>query len=552
MDRDMTAEILRGVTPVARQDNIASAGDWGKRARQLLEGANARDIARKEAERRSLQPTDIWPAGTFAIEPIPAEPDNLLYTIGHDPDLNRGLENLVSNAADAIFGRESGNTLIDYGTSNIPGIGAASILAAGGVPGALDVAGLGELKNAAKIPKYTLEFVAKYFGERGLKALDNAITKFPKAGKPSVNDAIYVLRTGIGGDKVPAIKPYSASHTAENVAGILGYDSPETLDRKMDEYIDWITRNGNDLEKEYARRAYNLARSGIENENLPAAMQGMGTLVSFVAGDAPRTKEFFNALDKSFKKGMTFSDLIKANSQKLVASPELAEQLRRYKELEESPVQNWESIVRKQELKDARDQAKAQRKHDEPAPREPEAVVTDAPAGGPNMWRENGWQPDEKYNGFYSQFGTNLSDDSKRDLFVVDSLKQHWVKQLGDNGGFASADILNGIDRARKRHELTNYNKVSENFTKDILANMASGNMPGTSVQFRQLYKNNVPKEGKDTPTLILGLEEKPKAIFNSRIWADEAEGPDLYEMLFRPAADHRLNSLNPRYWEYR
>ena len=37
----------------------------------------------------------------------------------------------------------------------------------------------------------------------------------------------------------------------------------------------------------------------------------------------------------------------------------------------------------------------------------------------------------------------------------------------------------------------------------------------------------------------------------DARIWADEQDGPDIYEILFRPKVDNRLNELNKAYWLY-
>ena len=61
------------------QDNIVSTGQRYKNARRILEAAILEEARRKEAERRSLMPTSIWPAGTFNTEGIPQGPDNWLY-----------------------------------------------------------------------------------------------------------------------------------------------------------------------------------------------------------------------------------------------------------------------------------------------------------------------------------------------------------------------------------------------------------------------------------------------------------------------------------------
>ena len=49
---------------------------------------------------------------------------------------------------------------------------------------------------------------------------------------------------------------------------------------------------------------------------------------------------------------------------------------------------------------------------------------------------------------------------------------------------------------------------------------------------------------------MVLRLDEKPKVFLNPNVWADEAEGPDLYELLFRPRIDRKLHEANPAYWE--
>jgi hypothetical protein len=117
------------------QDIIVSTEQRYKNAIRILEAAILEEARRKEAELSSLRPTSIWPAGTFNTEDIPQGPDNWLYNALSDPKLNMGLKTLAGNAADIILGIESGNPVVDLGTSNIPGVGAASILAAGGMPG---------------------------------------------------------------------------------------------------------------------------------------------------------------------------------------------------------------------------------------------------------------------------------------------------------------------------------------------------------------------------------------------------------------------------------
>lgn len=186
-------------------------------------------------------------------------------------------------------------------------------------------------------------------------------------------------------------------------------------------------------------------------------------------------------------------------------------------------------------------------------PEEVAQSVKETAQGGPNKWRENGWDPNVRSDVFYSKFGYNLSDNSKRDVFVTDSLANRWAKQIrgeGREGSLADAVITDALSRADARHKRSNYDEASRGFYNDLKKNIASGNMPGTAVTFGPKYKNNAITYS-DTPTLVIPLNENPKADYPTRIWADEQEGPDLYEIVFRPKADYILNSLNPDYWLY-
>lgn len=133
--------------------------------RNVLEGIMpevlaARDILERDERRRAM---DRW--GALAEEearkaymmrhpelhnPLPSEPVEIKEkNVLTDPKswLNTGLRNLAGNAASVILGEPSGNNVVDLGAANVPGVGAASILAAGGMPGIVDFTGLGALKN---------------------------------------------------------------------------------------------------------------------------------------------------------------------------------------------------------------------------------------------------------------------------------------------------------------------------------------------------------------------------------------------------------------------
>lgn len=551
------------------QDNIVSTEQRYKNARRILEAAILEEARRKEAERSSLRPTSIWPAGTFNTEDIPQGPDNWLYNSLSNPKLNMGLENLAVNAADIILGIESGNPLVDLGTSNIPGVGAASILAAGGMPGLVDAVGIGELRNMKRIPKYTYEFVKEFFGDKGLQNLDNALTKYPKAGKPSVNDAVYILKTGLGGETVPAKAAYS-SNVSEDLAPIMGYDSGEAMMNMLRNRYNDIMQGDREDSKEWAKIAYNRIQNTVENGDSKGALAAITAFCdvyrNFYDPYGPVPNNLVKERIKNINKYVLgFGNLLSTDRQLGSRfSDKQLERIRLLKELDESPMQDWETIAMKQERKDARDLEKQARKQakepkseppkqEQPIQVEVKPEVKEAPKGGPNKWKENGWDPNIRGDVFYGKFGGNLSDNSKRDAFVMDSLANYWARQIvgeGKEGKLSEAEIFDAKDRADARHKRSNYDEVSQGFYNDIKKNIETGNMPGKSVMFGPKYKRNV-RTYRDTPTLILSPEEKPKYYDDIRIWADEQDGPDIYEILFRPEVDKRLNKLNEAYWLY-
>lgn len=556
------------------QDNIVSTEQRYKNARRILEAAILEEARRKEAERSSLRPTSIWPAGTFNTEDIPNVPDNWLYNALSDPKLNMGLKTLAGNAADIILGIESGNPVVDLGTSNIPGVGAASILAAGRMPGLVDAVGIGELRNMKRIPKYTYEFVKEFFGDKGLQNLDNALTKYPKAGKPSVNDARYILNTGIGGEKVKPIKPYSSGDVTLDMDMAFGVEPGQFKEFVKELYSNVISQTNDNYTRKLADLVYRTFEEGVEENDIKkiSAARTLLDNMRVLLKDGAISNVNLNRLDKTLSENMLPLGQTFNFSRAKEENPEAYKNMRRIAALADEPVQDWETIARKQELKNARDikkQAKKQEKQqaqqkqqqkkpetpkqEQPIQAEVKPEVKETPKGGPNMWRENGWDPNIRGDVFYGKFGSNLSDESKRDAFVMDSLANYWARQIvgeGKEGKLSEADIFDAKDRADARHKRTNYDEVSQGFYNDIKKNIESGNMPSKSVTFGPKYKKNV-RTNRDTPTLILRAEENPKYYDDIRIWADEQDGPDIYEILFRPEADKRLNKLNEAYWLY-
>jgi hypothetical protein len=171
-------------------------------------------------------------------------------------------------------------------------------------------------------------------------------------------------------------------------------------------------------------------------------------------------------------------------------------------------------------------------------------------------WLRSGWKSSDYNPRFFEQFGGNLTEDSKRDVYVVDSLAKHWASKLFADPSFARVEIPpRGVydpakTRQGARHEKTNYDTVSKGFSQDVLKNMESHNMPGKAVQIKPLYDPVGIPYHKDGPVLVLSDKEKPTELRNTRLLPRFQEGPGLYDWLFRTRIDSKLHDINPSYWE--
>lgn len=603
----MAGETDRYLSRIA-QDRIIPQEEWAERARRVLADAEAYRAMDEAEKGRRMRPTAIYPGGTFNTVPVKPKPNNWLYNTLSDPRINAGLENLVSNASDAIFGMESGNNVVDLGVSNIPVAGPAAILAAGGMPGLVDAVGAGELRNLKRIPQFTYDFVKEFFGDRGLKAVDNALTKYPRAEKVNLNDALHIMKTGIGGDIVPALKPYRSTDVMQDIidmGALTGTNlTPEGYMKYINDSVNSfksLANNPDDMS--YIEGIRHDIADAIEKNNMPKFWDATAKLQ---AGRVYMNRHNRSLADLGgvFKYMRSMPDGALAMSQRQIADAEIANKLRRYIQLDAVSPQDWEKIAAEQKYIDenpeilyeqarkaeeaalkaklskmSKKERKAfeekmrkqqaqqkmnaqQEQKNKPAPvvekepeKTPEKEINAAEIlRGPNRWRENGWDPSIMDNAFYRQFGGNLSPESRRDAFVIDSLANHWAKQIvgsGRKGSLKDAEIYDALSRAEARHDLSSYDNSARGFREDVKKNLQSGNMPGKSVQFGPRFKGNV-MVGGDTPTLLLTPKENPRYYDNVRIWADEQEGPDLYELVFRPKADEILNSINPAYWLYR
>lgn len=539
--------------------------DWSRRARELLSGAGFKPIRQ---EGPSLRYEKVDPMAHR--EPIVIKEKNAVT----DPDswLNRGLGTILENAADIILGKESGVPAVDYGASNIPGIGAASILAAGGVPGMLDVAGLGALKNAKKLVKPVREFILRNAGEEGLHAVDNYIDKFPKVDKLSLADANELLTDGRLG------KRYDVKFDMDKLAESADNGFNENVDEAISAYkgtvfnpedIAALRKLQSDFNQSIAKgdiaNAVNISssyysvlyplmtnRAGLPSPGLVARVAREGAFEKSQRAQAKRMLDPEHPYLSTTSVGDKYID----------QRDELLNEARLFNEyigVQMHPVQDFDKIEAAQLRRDAQQAEKAAKKAAKKSgtpqnptvnivtselapvpPPEPVApVVTEVPKapavpeppkGGPNKWRENGWvsteHPISEPGVDYSLLGKDANEEDRRALFVIDSLANEAVAKLIRNNRFK--DEWPG--RAPLRHQGTNYDSKSRDYGMDVAWNARTGNLPrGTSAL---VLRNAVSSAGNRLPGQMTGV----------------VDGKDLYDLLFRKKVDRRINELDNRY----
>lgn len=619
--------------------------DWSRRARELLSSAGVKP-SRQEGP--SLRYEKVDPMAH--MEPIVIKEKNAVT----DPDswLNRGLRTILENAADIILGKESGVPAVDYGASNIPGIGAASILAAGGIPGMLDVAGAGELKNilkglkhGSKIGENAARFILRDYGEDALHAVDDYIDRFPKVGTIQVRDAYRILSEGRSGEiflpnevppelsperllskyyfrtpprdgqltfenfeeklkeKIPSLqhidmlilglardaaadgdqyyinflKENDPKRIQENILGTIGkmkqmqregditgqvtlmheimgaYHSPDAL-RKVVAQV----ANDNDphILKAYRDRLESYAKtnrgtfdiSAFEGEDADNVRRLNDYIITQYGTSQPleeiEAKQLRNEANKAAKKQKAAEKQMaaaqkqmankptKANVEKAVATSnesdriaheaemaKIAADRARYEKNLEKRAEENRKITQEQQA--AAEAAKASAPT---ASNVLKAAVDDVPVR--TTWRDT-WSPDGHDIDYESILGKKaLTDDEKRDAFVLDSLANVWANQL------RTRQPEEWPGSAAFRHDYTNYGVnrfhpgVADRFVQDIKHNVNIGNTPGTSFTLH-----------------------RPKGVDNPVARAIDVEGYDIYYPLFHKKVDKKLKELESRYY---
>lgn len=542
-------------------DRIPDTGYWQRRAKDILSALEA------PSERKERLPRYERVDPTVRMDPVVIKEKNVIT----DPNswLNRGLEQLGRNAVDAVFGEESGNALVDYGISNIPGVGAGSILAAGGMPGLVDVTGLGALRNGKRLVKPVKEFILRNAGEEGLHAVDNYLSKFPKVGKLSMADANELLTSGKLGQR------FSVQFDTGKMAEIADNGFNESINKLVDKYGDQLLPSDIEalrglqgafsaaIEKGDIADAVNISSSywtamsnklgGLHGVMKPGDITKMSAGGEFEKLRRQHAKRMANP-DGQYLSTTRVSDAWAAQKDEILDE---SKRMNEYLGVQMHPVQDFDKIEAAQVRRDAQHAEKAARKaakQPQPVPEpepsiitpEPEPVV-EAPQGGPNKWRENGWKSEEHplSNGLtYDELvGRGASEEDRRASFVLDSLMNEAVGKLYATGAKWGADgkfykkgnVPPGVKTvepsyAEYRHKGTNYDAVRLGLSRDLEKNAITGNMPVSSkVILEQAYNK---RSGDRIPgAKVLRIN-----------------GMDTYENLFRPRVKDRLKELEEYY----
>lgn len=578
--------------------------DWARRARELLAGA-----------RNSERTTEIGLPRPG--QPVPQAPTNPLYTALADPKLNRGLANLGEAAADVVLGRPSGLAAVDAGLGSVPGVGAAGILAAGGMPGLLDVAGMGDVKtllkglrHGAKIGSRAAEFVLRNYDASALNVLDDYIDRFPKVGTLQTADAFKILNEGRTGEMLLPKEANTTKladyfkdrlkdnfdywHNSRDLFASHGM-SDETYNALISEAdkiyasIDRLVADGDVLRAMASTAAIeNIAQTSNNIDQIISLLndvntgtanyivndwlnnfkgllsKGRGLMINHVDADditratsdmvndfalmqygkpqdlekieAAQLKADARQAEKQARKEARKAQQAPAAApvQKAVESAAVADAAREQADLAKIEadraryMRNQERRAEENRARTMEQQRAAEERRQQAVPEQavPEQAVPEAAPA--RTWRD-GWKSEDHpvdYEGILGKRG--LTEDEKRDAFVLDSLASHWANQLRQtspvNGKWPGPSTW--------RHRNTNYGMtlgrpgVADKFIQDVKHNVNIGNTPGTSFT----------------------LTRKPDAI-NPMAKAIAVDGYDLYTPVFKSKADKVLHGLDERYY---
>ena len=488
--------------------------------------AQEEEDARKAAEYASMMrhPELHLP---LKSEPVEIKEKNVLT----DPNswLNTGLKNLVGNAASVILGEPSGNNVVDMGVSNVPGVGAASILAAGGMPGIVDVVpGAAEAKNvvrgAAKtVPKW-LENV-RDLAERWIiaktEARENPLDWYKMSRKERKE---WMRLNGLDPNDKLSVKALDNSirnnykyRQEQRVEDLLGRDIAELAPEK----------------KAYTA-PYSVAieppggTSRILTGPVPEepVTEPVKTLVNPLTGEVETEAERAARRQALRERAAATRATVGAKRR---AANDATKKSQAKKKAAEAAAAKQAEIERNKAILAEFDALKAERKAAVDAEKAAKAKWSVSTPGGTwdaskHQLGENGLPTGTTYRELLGEAGD--TQENRRAAYVLDSLASVAARTIQPKG--IDNPSMKWKDR---QHTKTTYDDAMNRFYDDVEANRRTGNLPDVS---------GITYEPKK---IHWGLDFKSRNVDEPLVLIDGRK-ESIYDSLFRKKAYNKVNEI--------
>ena len=486
----------------------------------------------EEAERaRRLAPTEIGPTDySLNWEPVEYKEPNVL--MNPDSWLNRGLDNLVDAGSNVVFGKPSDVLAVDLGAANIPGVGPAAILAAGGTPGMLDVAGAGGVRRGilkgTDAARHVLEGIFGVRGRNGIQA-ELAKTIIENTGARTQDEVYAETRKLLDefGISLPVISYVKSEPSLSGVYNMVKKQAPVEDARVWNE----AQRAVREMEGEEALAAMREAESAKQSEP--------SKIVSALTGQAETPEERKARLRAMVERAKQTGASVKKKREAANAAVKKYNEKVKAAKAEEQRIA--EQAAREQAAR-AYAEAAAARKAEEATARavRKAAAAEKAPGTGvPNDWRGNRWSSlnhplgennprniGDKQLSYEDILGPAASEEEKRKAYVLDSTMAAIARGIAPTGPAPKNISFNTF-----KHTKTNYDQQwDELLDKIIPANIESGNMPGYG---GRIVSETVTKNGKKYEVPVVINEDGTREY--------------LYDKMFRPKAQAVIQRLFDR-----
>lgn len=441
------------------------------------------------------------------------EPDNFLYNTLSDPKLNAGLANIAEAIPEVVLGTPSENSLVDLGVANVPGVGPAAILAAGGVPGILDVAGAGGAKKAILTGQAAAKkFLGDIFGvysERGLASeIGKTIIENTSA---RTRDEVYAEARKLLGEFDISI-PEGRTHdpSALSLSRIYNFVKKQA---PIEDARVWNEAQRAVKEMEDAE----ILRQWSELETKRAEQARLAELRKRASEAAARAKDVSARKASRAQKKAGKTAVIEEST----ATPRFKATLRKKEEI---PVNPATKVKASAVLKNSR----------------------------PNDWEGNGWKSVNHELGENDTFRTSTGSKTYEDLFqaerpderskragyVLDSLMAHHANLIRPREG---ARLSGPGEFRRKKHEGTTYDNEMLALSEDIRRNLETGNLPDAPrIEYRD---RNVSYTDYDDMR-----REKRANVIEPFVRYEDGAVESLYDLLFRGKSDKKVTNLIGRH----